>query len=76
MARPIIHFNSFHGSVAPGQYEVASGTFDMDGKEIEISLPIPQQRTGEAAADTYRRELKSIRDAIDDMIANPHGIRV
>jgi hypothetical protein len=76
--RPAIRFNLFEQAGTPGAFEAvrATGTFPLKGKEIELTVPVPEQRPGESGADAYRRVLVEVRDALSDMINNPHGVRL
>ena len=75
--RPVIHFNLFEQAGMPGAFEAVRATGSkLNGKEVELTLPVPEQRPGESGADAYRRVLVEVRDAFSDMINNPHGVRV
>ena len=77
MERPVIHFNLFELSGKPGvEAQRATGSFRLQGNEVELTVPVPNQRSGESGADAYRRVLIQVRDALTDMIENPHGVSV
>lgn len=76
--RPTIHFDLFELAGTPGAFEAAraTGSFKLEGKEVELTVQVPEQRPGESGADAYRRVLVEVREALSDMINNPHGVRL
>jgi hypothetical protein len=74
--RPVIHFNQFELGGTPGSFEAtrATGSFTLNGNVIELTVPVPEQRSGESGSDAYRRVLAEVRDALSDMVSDPHGV--
>lgn len=75
--RPVVHFNLFEmdGDTRPFEPKRVTGTFKVGGKEVALTMPVVEQIGKQTTIDAYRAALVEIRDALNDMIQNPHGIR-
>jgi hypothetical protein len=52
------------------------GTLLVGTDDVQIWVPIPEQREGESAIEAYRRTLVRVRDALTKAIDDQHGVRL
>jgi hypothetical protein len=75
---PTIYFNRFPGGGVPGSFEAerATGTFDLEGKEVSIEVAIPYELGIDDGPKAYRVVIEKVRDRLTEILNNPGGVQV
>jgi hypothetical protein len=75
---PTIYFNRFQGGGAPGSYkaERATGTFEVEGKEVNLEVDVPYELGINDGPKAYRVVIEKIRDQLTEILNNPGGVRL